>query len=176
MTFLFKPLQETHFPLLLKWLGTPHVKAWVDQDIRWTKALIKKKYRTYVQGYKALNNIRKPIHAFIILLKDKEIGYIQFYNAYDFPREQGYKIEGLPQNMASIDLFIGKKDCIGKGLGPLIMTQFFKEHIDPFYEACFVDPDTKKISAIRAYEKAEFKKVKMVKDGAITWMVRRKPQ
>lgn len=62
---------------------------------------------------------------------------------------------------------------MGKGLGPLLLTQFLKEHIDPFYEACFVDPDTANVQAIRAYGKAGFKKVKTVNEGAITWMIRK---
>lgn len=173
MRFTFIPLQESHFPLLLKWLETPHVKAWWDQDVQWTPELIKKRFETYVLGYKILKNINKPMHSFIICRDGKEIGYIQFYNAYDFPREQGYVIEGLPKNMASLDLFIGEKDTVGKGLGPLLLIQFLKEHIDPFYEACFVDPDTTNFQAIRAYEKAGFKKIKIVNKGAITWMMRK---
>ena len=98
--------------------------------------------------------------------------YIQYYDAYDFPREQGYEIEDLPQNMASLDVFIGEEDYFGKGLGPRIMEQFLREIVDPFYDACFVDPDTTNLQAIRAYEKAGFKTVKTVKEGTITWMVR----
>jgi len=41
MIITFKPLQETHFPLLLKWLETPHVKQWWDEDVVWTLELIK---------------------------------------------------------------------------------------------------------------------------------------
>ncbi|MBY0292843.1 MAG: acetyltransferase, partial [Alphaproteobacteria bacterium] len=51
----FIPLQEHHFPLLLKWLEVPHVKAWWDQNILWTSELIKEKYGAYVQGFKRLN-------------------------------------------------------------------------------------------------------------------------
>jgi len=174
----FIPLQQSHFPLLLKWLETPHVKAWWDQDVCWTSELIKEKYGTYVQEFKRLNLpdhiIEKPMHAFVVCVNGEEIGYIQYYNAYDFPREQGYEIEGLPQNMASLDVFIGEEDYFGKGLGPTIMKQFLKEKVDPFYDACFVDPDTINVQAIRAYEKAGFKKVKTVKEGTITWMVREK--
>ena len=78
MKLTFIPLQESHFPLLLKWLEMPHVKAWWDQDVQWTSKLIKKKFETYVQGYKILKNIKKPMHSFIICKDEKEIGYIQF--------------------------------------------------------------------------------------------------
>ena len=75
--------------------------------------------------------------------------------------------------MASLDVFIGEKDEVGKGLGALLLMQFLKEHIDPVYEACFVDPDTANVQAIRTYEKAGFKAAKTVSKGAITWMMRK---
>ena len=173
----FQRLQEKHFPLLLRWLETPHVKAWWDQDIKWTKELIEKKYGCYVKEFKRLTLpdrvIEKPIHAYIMCIDGKEVGYIQYYNVYDFPREQGYELVGLPHSLASIDVFIGEPAFIGKGYGPLLLKAFLKTHVDPHYEACFVDPDSANIQAIRAYEKAGFQKVKTIKEGTITWMVRK---
>ena len=64
-TIQFIPLTHDHFPLLLTWLETPHVKAWWDQDVMWTAPKIDEKYGTYVQGYKILKGIQHPIHAFI---------------------------------------------------------------------------------------------------------------
>jgi len=41
MNTTFQPLAISHFPLLLQWLETPHVKAWWDQDVlRKNKTLI----------------------------------------------------------------------------------------------------------------------------------------
>src|SRR5258708_341808 len=98
MIITFKPLQKSHFSLLLKWLAMPYVKAWWDQEVHWTPELIQEKYDSYVEGVKCLTLphqvIEKPLHAFIICVDEKEIGYIQYYSAYDFPREQGYEIKG----------------------------------------------------------------------------------
>lgn len=178
MTITFQPLQEPHFPLLLKWLETPHVKDWWDPDARWTLELIENKYRNYVKGFKRLELqdcvIEKPIHAFLICIDDNEVGYIQYYSAHDFPREQGYEIEGLSDSLAALDIFIGEEEYLGKGLGPRIIKKFLSEYVDPHYDACFVDPDTANIRAIRVYEKAGFNKIKTVKDGTVTWMVRGK--
>lgn len=109
MRLTFIPLQENHFPLLLKWLETPHVKAWWDQDVQWIPELIKNRFETYVLGYKILKNINKPMHSFIICRNGKEIGYIQYYNAYDFPREQGYVIEGLPKTWLLLMFLLGRR-------------------------------------------------------------------
>jgi aminoglycoside 6'-N-acetyltransferase len=174
----FEPLQEKHFPLLLKWLETPHVKAWWDQDVHWTMDLIHEKYGKYVKGFKRLKLddqvIEKPIHAFIMCIDGQEVGYIQSYNAYDFPREQGYEIKDMPESLASIDVFMGEKEWVGKGQGPRLMGAFIKEFVFPYFNTVFVDPETANTHAIRAYEKAGFKKIKTTNQGTITWMVREK--
>ncbi|MCC2646794.1 MAG: hypothetical protein K0R02_859 [Rickettsiaceae bacterium] len=186
MTISFLPLQREHLPLLLKWLETPHVKAWwpVDQsfsegrdhDVAWTPELIEEKYESYISGYKILKLdskvITKPIHAYIICINGIEAGYIQFYNAHDFPREQGYETNELPQNCASIDVYIGEAEFIGKGFGPKSIEQFTNEYIFPKYDYVFVDPDTKNYGAIIAYEKCGFKIIKHVNNGEVTWMVK----
>lgn len=178
MTFL--PLQEKHFPLLLEWLETPHVKAWWDQDVHWTMELVKEKYGCYVKEFKRLTLsdkiIEKPMHAFIMCVDGVEVGYIQYYSAYDFPREQGYELKGLPSSLASIDVFIGEASFIGKGFGPLLMEAFLDEHVFKEFEAVFVDPDTANLHAIRAYEKAGFQQVHTIKKGSITWMVKNSPR
>lgn len=79
MSITFTPLTESHFPLLLKWLQTPHVKAWWDPDIQWTATLIQEKYMTYVKGYKLETAVAKQIKAYIICVDNTPIGYIQIY-------------------------------------------------------------------------------------------------
>lgn len=174
MNLTFTPLQESHFPLLLKWLETPHVKAWWDPDVPWTPKLIEKKFGSYVHGYKLEKGVQKPFHAYVIGMNAVPIGYIQLYNAHDFPRENHISIEEFLESLAAFDIFIGEEEYVGKGLGSRIMNQFLKEYVDPYYDACFVDPDTANRQAIHAYGKAGFKKVKTVKEGEVTWMIRTK--
>ena len=174
MRITFQPLQESHLPLLLKWLETPHVKAWWDQDVEWTPELIKEKYGSYVQGYKGEQGLKKPTQAYIVYVEDDPIGYTQLYNTHDFPREDKVSLAQHSDSLAGLDIFIGEEAFLGKGLGSRIIKKFLNEYVDPHYDACFVDPDTANIKAIRAYENAGFKKRKTVKDGAVTWMMRRK--
>ena len=174
MIITFIPIKTAHFPLLLQWLTTPQVKAWWDQDVEWTPALIEEKYDSYVHGYKIEKGIKKPLSAYIICVDHFEIGYIQLYNAHDFSREDDIELEELPQSLAAIDFFVGDQDFIGKGLGTKILIQFLKDYVDPRFEACFVDPDTANKQAIHAYEKAGFRKVKTIKNDTITWMIKKK--
>lgn len=172
----FIPLSSNHFSLLLSWLNSPHLQASWNEGISWTPELIEKKYASYVYGYKIENNIQKPIHAFIITIDKHPIGYIQYYNAYDFTRECDDVLKELPQPLSALDIFIGEESALGKGLGTLILQQFLEQFIDPHFEACFVDPDTTNTRAIHAYEKVGFKKIKTINNGTITYMIRKKSE
>lgn len=116
----------------------------------------------------------KALQAYIVYGDDRPIGYIQLYNAHDFPRQDNAALVKLPDSLAALDIFIGEGAFLGKGLGSRIIKQFLSEYVDPHYGACFVDPDRANIRAIRAYEEAGFKKIKMIKKGTITWMTREK--
>jgi aminoglycoside 6'-N-acetyltransferase len=171
MHITFTKLQKEHFILLLQWLYEPHVRAWWDKNVAWTDELIEKKYIPYTKGYKILGNIKKPIHAFIIQVEDVPVGYIQYYNKYDFPPEQGYEVEGLSDSLAAIDFYIGEKEYLGKGIGAEAIQLFLKEYVFKKFDACFVDPDTANKAAISTYEKAGFSLVKEMPELAVMWMV-----
>ena len=42
MQITFEQLRNEHLILLLKWLETPHVKKWWDQDVKYTPFLVPK--------------------------------------------------------------------------------------------------------------------------------------
>lgn len=176
MNITFEPLNESHFPLLLKWLEAPHVKSWWSRDVKWTPELIWEKYGTYVKGYKRFKlqeqMIEKPMHAYIICMNQKPIGYIQYYSAHDFPHEQGYETSDLPQSCAALDWYIGEPEFTGKGIGSKALEICLKLHVFKHFDHVFVDPDTANTFALRAYEKAGFKTIKKVNNGKITWMLR----
>jgi RimJ/RimL family protein N-acetyltransferase len=171
VNIIFKPFSEGYFPLLLKWLEMPHVKAWWDQDVKWTLSLVQEKYKTYVKGYKLEKGIAKPISAYIIYVDEVPIGYIQIYNAYDFPRSK--PLEGLPKKLAAFDVFIGEKDYLKRGIGSKAIKEFLDQHSQS-YTHFFVDPESTNVAAIRAYEKAGFKIIEEQSDTNEIWMLRGK--
>ena len=166
VTITFEPLATSHFPLLLRWLETPHVKTWWDDHVILTLELIEKKYRCYIAG----SNL---IKAYIICMENKPIGYIQYYDKHDFPREHDYAIE-LPESCAAIDWYIGEPDFIGRGIGTRALTLFLDTHVLTNFDNVFVDPDTPNIFAIRSYEKAGFKKISQAHSDEITLMIKEK--
>ena len=149
----FQHLRQDHLPLLLLWLNAPHVQNFWDRGTEWTEGLVQGKYGTYIEGYKWVGQEKRPLHAFIIYLADRPIGYIQYYNAGHFPRE-GYELDH--PRLAALDIFIGEESVLGKGYGSLSIKKFLSTYVWNDFHACFVDPDVSNIAAIRAYEKAGF--------------------
>lgn len=169
MTITFEPLHESHFPLLLKWLEASYVKNWWDQDVTYTMDLVREKYSSYVKGYKLVDGQPKPIQAFIIYRKQNPVGYIQIYNAHDFLKCK--TLSGLPANLGAFDIFIGEESALQQGLGSKAILEFLKLHGSQ-YSHMFADPDSSNIAAIKAYEKAGFKKISEQKDTKEVWMIK----
>lgn len=173
MKITFVPLQEEHFPLLQKWLNAPHLAATWGEKKQWTLEKIKAKYIPYTQRHKKITESYKNIFPFVIYFEKIPIGYIQYYNAYDFPRETGHFLTDarLPKSLAALDLYIGEPHFMGKGVGSVLLMQFLKIFIWPHFKACFVDPDNSNFIAIRAYEKAGFKKIGNPTSKKDSWMI-----
>ena len=169
MIITFEPLHESHFPLLLKWLETPHVKKWWDQDVTYTMDLVREKYSSYIKGYKRVDGQQKPIQGFIIHNNQNPIGYIQIYNAYDFPRSK--ILSGLPANLGAFDIFIAEESDLQQGLGSKAILEFLRVHGNQ-YSNIFADPDSNNIAAIKCYEKAGFKRFSEQQDTEEVWMLK----
>lgn len=166
----FTPLTEEHFPMLLKWLSAPHVKFWWDKDMEWTLEKIETKYSSYTKGYKYESGQRRQINAYIICTGTILVGYVQFYNAYDFARPK--PLENLPLKLAAFDIFIGEEKYLNCGLGSIAINQFLADCLDTAYTHIFADPDVANITAIRAYEKVGFKEVARHLDVQEVWMLK----
>jgi len=167
------PLTEEHFGLLTQWMNTAHVASWWGENKSWTLKDVQEKYTSYVKGYKLNANQKKPISAFLIYCAEQPIGYIQFYNAHDFPRE-GYTLSGSIPSLAALDLYIGEPAYLGKGIGVAAIKKLLKEFIWPRFEACLVDPDLSNMQAIRAYEAAGFKTIKQLSSSPVVLMLQKR--
>lgn len=169
----FKPIEDENFPLLFKWLNTPHVKLWWGDEQCDSLEATEKKYASYVLGYKESQGQNKKISAFIIYCAFEPIGYIQYYNAYDFPRT-GYQLMSNIKLLSAIDTYIGEPHYVKKGIGASMIDQFLKATVWNHFDGCFVDPDVSNDYAIRVYEKAGFKTIKRLENPHVQWMLRKK--
>ncbi|WP_230309442.1 GNAT family N-acetyltransferase, partial [Legionella pneumophila] len=121
----------------------------------WTIDKITQKYSSYVNQYKIENGKEKSIFAFIILLDEQPIGYIQYYDARDFLPLPVSKTFDFKKS-AAIDFYLGEKSILGQGVGSVALKQFVQNIVFQQFDTALVTPDIKNHSAIACYQKAGF--------------------
>ena len=154
----FRPLDRADLPLVLEWLGREHVARWWDEDAT-TIEQVEAKYLPAIEG-------REPVAMFVIVVDDRDAGWIQTYHVADFPESWPYDVG---EGAAGMDLAIGAPELVGRGIGPAVIRAFVDEVMfaDPAVTACVADPDVRNRRSVRAFEKAGFTTVgTMQLDGA----------
>lgn len=134
------------------WLNAPHVRRrWYEEGTS---------YQEIEEGYLPRIDAREAPRPFVILHKDKAIGYIQFYLISD----EGYASLVEVEDSAGVELFVGETEYLYRTLGKHIVRSFLFEHVfsDLGIAVCVTGPDVtgpepKNAAAIRAYEKAGFR-------------------
>ena len=139
--------------LMHRWLNAPHVAKWWGAGP--TIEAVTAKYAPRIAG-------REPTRCFLILSADEPIGYIQTYRIGSYPEYA--RAVALDEAAAGIDLFIGSAEHVNRGLGALIIVQFLRTIVfdDPDVESCIIGPSAGNRAAIRVYENADFRYIKMV--------------
>lgn len=145
----FALLNESHFPLLHRWLSKPHVQKFYSlRD--WSQEDIKQKYLPYLTH-------ENGIHGFCVLMDGNAIGYIQYYHVKDHPWPgQDFESEVIDE-AAGLDLFIGEEQFCGRGYGVEIIEGFIQSYLWNYFRYCIVDPDMRNEASIRLFEKVGFK-------------------
>lgn len=154
----FRPLAMSELPLLHRWLNeTPVVNEFYAHGEAIPFEQVLAKYGPRIRG-------EQPTRCFLILCGGVEIGYIQTYlwREYgDLPRSQG-----LDEESAGLDLFIGHADYLHRGLGREILRSFLQDvlFVDPEVQSCVLLAEVTNTGALRAYEKAGFRRVRVIPD------------
>lgn len=157
---VFKPMNNADIPLWQVWIKKPHVK-----DV-W-----------FIDGYETADYIYQKIvgngydYPFIIMLNEKPIGYIVGCDLYAY-RTLCETPKGLFANekpsVFCMDLFIAEEDYLNKGYGTEIVKQFAEKLFTEFKaKIIYIDPSLTNKRAIRCYEKAGFKFLKIANDGIV---------
>lgn len=151
----FRKLNINDIKTMHKWLNKEFVHKWFYNDIDLTYDEVSQKYIPYINGV-------KPIHAFIIVFNNHDIGYIQTYKLDDYPDYA--KAVDVNFDAAGMDLFIGEKEYLYKGYGEHIMKLFLAQYVFLLNKVsyCVIGPEPNNKSAIRAYEKTGFKYLKTI--------------
>ena len=155
--YQFRPMSADDLPMIRRWLETPHVAQWWhDPDEQF--ALVRE-------------DLDHPaMDQFIVAANDRPFAYLQCYDPNAWP-EGGLGMH--PDGTRGIDQFIGEPDMTGRGHGSSFIRAFIVALIRAGTPRVLTDPHPANARAIRAYEKAGFRKDRMVDtpDGRALLMV-----
>ena len=143
--------REDDYRKLHGWSNQEHIiETYSGRE--WSLLEIEEKYRKRVNG-------TEPVVPAFIVYKGKDVGYLQFYEIDDgsYETQGSLKIE---DDAYAIDLFIGEKDLLGKGIGRKAVSMA----CDYLFKvmgasAIYVDPRTENERGIRTYAGAGFERI-----------------
>ena len=163
--FSFRPLTRADLPLLHDWLNRAHVAEWWDEQ----------RDLEYVLETYAADLDSPVIRMFFAYLDGEPVGYIQVYRVMSADPE--WWTDETDPGARGIDQFLANAEQLGQGLGSSMVRQFLASLFsDPEVTSVQTDPSPRNGRAIRAYEKAGFRRVAEVTtpDGpALLMRVRR---
>jgi aminoglycoside 6'-N-acetyltransferase len=156
--YAFRPMTTADLASVRRWLARPHVvEWWGDPDEQFA----------LVSG-----DVDHPaMDQFIVEIGTCPFAYVQCYDPTAWPN---HGFGDLPIGARGIDQFIGETDMIDRGHGSALIRAFVDDLLAAGTPRVVTDPDPANTRAIRAYEKAGFRKERPVTtpDGEALLMVR----
>jgi aminoglycoside 6'-N-acetyltransferase len=150
----FKTLDEQDFQVLYNWMNLDFVSRWYDKR----KFIYDDMEREYSMRFKE----DTPIESYMVYYVERPIGYVHNFRVYDYPE---YALTVLvDRETYAMDMFIGDREYMGRGLGTHIITKFLNEivFLKQDCATCIVGLEKDNQAAIRTYEKAGFTYLKTV--------------
>ncbi len=151
----FRPLAKSDLPSMHRWLNVPHVRETYGLGKNPSPEEVVAKYGPLVGG-------AERTFPYVIVLDGRDVGYVQTYRISDHP-EYARGI-GVDDESAGLDLFLGEPDCVGRGLGPLVIDRFVRDVVFATTAVIAVvsDPSSSNPRSVRAFEKAGFRRWRTV--------------
>ena len=155
-------------PMLHDWLNRPHIVQWWGAE-RPTWAQVREQYDPAALA-------QESVTAYVGLLGEVPFAYAQSYVALGagggwWPEETDPGVRGIDQSIADAQL-------LGKGLGTRLVRALVQRlFTDPAVTRIQTDPAPDNLRAIRCYEKAGFRRMKVVAtpDGPALYMLHDRP-
>ncbi|WP_430727468.1 GNAT family N-acetyltransferase [Undibacter mobilis] len=143
-------------PLVRDWLTVPHVAAW------WHDA----NAFEFVSG----DLDHHDMGQFIVSCADRPFAYLQCYRIGDWHKGFGPQ----PDGTRGLDQFIADEEMVGRGHGSAFIRAFSESLLKSGAPRIVLDPQPTNARAIRAYEKAGFRRTGEIDtpDGRALLMVR----
>ena len=147
----FRPVVAADLPMLRSWMVQDHWREWwgeVETELGYIVDMI--------EG-------RDTTRPFIFQVDGEDIGYIQYWtigdNLFEPWLSQAPWMTELPADAIGVDLSIGENDGISKGVGSAALRAFTENLLSEGFETIIIDPDCRNKRAVRAYEKAGYRKI-----------------
>jgi aminoglycoside 6'-N-acetyltransferase len=156
--YVFRPMTTADLPLVRRWLAEPHVAQWWGDTCEQFEL---------VSGDLEV----EAMDQFIVATDARPFGYIQCYDPDVWP-DNG--LGDHPRGTRGIDQFIGELAMVDRGHGSAVIRVFIDRLLASGTPRVITDPDPANARAIRAYEKAGFRRDRLVStpDGEALLMVR----
>jgi len=156
--YVFRPMTSADLPLVRRWLAEPHVAQWWGDTCEQFEL---------VSGDLEV----EAMDQFIVATDARPFGYIQCYDPDVWP-DNG--LGDHPRGTRGIDQFIGELAMVDRGHGSAFIRVFIDRLLASGTPRVITDPDPANARAIRAYEKAGFRRDRLVStpDGEALLMVR----
>jgi aminoglycoside 6'-N-acetyltransferase len=155
--YVFRSMSANDLPTIKRWLKTPHVSQWWHGPAE--------------QFELVSGDLDHPDMAqFIVAVNGQAFAYLQCYNLSAWNTGFGPQPEGT----RGLDQFIGETEMLGCGHGSAFVRAFADRLLAAGTSRVVTDPDPANTRAIRAYEKARFRRDRLVEtpDGMALLMVR----
>jgi aminoglycoside 6'-N-acetyltransferase len=120
----FRPLRESDFELLTRWLAAPHVRRFF-QKMPATPGEVAAKYGPRVRA-------EVPALSHLALSDGAPFGYLQCYRNADWP---DWAANIQVDDGISIDLFIGEPGFLHRGLGRAMLADYLRDVAFPAFPA-----------------------------------------
>ncbi len=138
-----------HSELLRTWLKRQHVRRWWGDP---------------EQTFKASQEPSHAVHQAIIFTASTPVGYVRWQRMSRAELKAAGLLEVLEQTY-DIDIFIGEIARLGRGIGPEALRILLRQlRRDPSIPCASVGTSVANTSAIRAYEKAGFRRLRLFDD------------
>lgn len=163
-----RPLTEDDLAMLHGWLNRPHIVEWWGGE-RPSLAEVRRDYLPKIMA-------ASGVTPYIALLGERPIGYAQSYVAMG--SGDGWWEDEMDPGVRGIDQSLADAADLGKGLGTQLVTALVELLFrDPAVTMIQTDPAPTNARAIRCYEKAGFRQVRVIvtPDGPAVYMVRKRP-
>lgn len=145
--------KDSDYRLIAKWLTNKNLLQFAyGRTNPQYYSKVKARFQPKIYG-------RQNITPCIFSFQNKEIGYIQYYPV---AKAKDYQLDDH-LNVWAIDMWIGEEDYWSKGVGSKVLALLSDQLLNKVATKAVIDPHVDNPRAIRAYEKAGFKKVKILK-------------